>query len=110
MRCIGDVGSPGTADECIGQGLTILPTVNTTDFEVGGPRVPRVVIVHDYGQIEGAFVQGLGLYTMEESLWTQDGKLATTGPGTYKIPGFSDAVRKFEQLRDLKICQVFNKM
>jgi xanthine dehydrogenase/oxidase len=49
----------------------------------------------DYGQIEGAFVQGLGLFTMEESLWTQDGKLATTGPGTYKIPGFSDIPQEF---------------
>ena len=27
----------------------------------------------DYGQIEGAFVQGQGLFTMEESLWTKTG-------------------------------------
>ena len=49
----------------------------------------------DYGQIEGAFVQGLGLYTMEETLWTQSGQLATKGPGTYKIPGFSDIPQEF---------------
>jgi len=49
----------------------------------------------DYGQIEGAFVQGQGLYTIEESLWTQDGQLATRGPGTYKIPGFSDIPQEF---------------
>ena len=45
----------------------------------------------DYGQIEGAFVQGMGLFTMEESLWMRTaGTIATTGPGAYKIPGFRD--------------------
>ncbi|KAI9843062.1 MAG: hypothetical protein M1838_002879 [Thelocarpon superellum] len=45
----------------------------------------------DYGQIEGAFVQGMGLFTMEESLWHRaSGQLFTRGPGTYKIPGFRD--------------------
>ncbi|CAG8954053.1 hypothetical protein HYFRA_00009153 [Hymenoscyphus fraxineus] len=48
----------------------------------------------DYGQIEGAFVQGMGLFTMEESLWYRNGpmkgQLATRGPGAYKIPGFRD--------------------
>jgi xanthine dehydrogenase/oxidase len=49
----------------------------------------------DYGQIEGAFVQGQGLFTMEETLWTRDGQLATRGPGNYKIPGFSDIPQEF---------------
>ncbi|KAI0376086.1 xanthine dehydrogenase [Hypomontagnella monticulosa] len=49
----------------------------------------------DYGQIEGAFIQGQGLFTMEESLWTRDGELFTKGPGTYKIPGFSDIPQIF---------------
>lgn len=49
----------------------------------------------DYGQIEGAFVQGQGLFTIEESLWTRNGQLATRGPGTYKIPGFSDIPQIF---------------
>lgn len=49
----------------------------------------------DYGQIEGAFVQGQGLFTMEESLWTRSGQLFTRGPGTYKIPGFSDIPQEF---------------
>lgn len=45
----------------------------------------------DYGQIEGAFVQGLGLFTMEESLWQRStGQIFTRGPGAYKIPGFRD--------------------
>jgi xanthine dehydrogenase molybdopterin-binding subunit B len=43
----------------------------------------------DYGQIEGAFVQGQGLFTMEESLWMKSGEIFTKGPGTYKIPGNS---------------------
>ncbi|KAK3387486.1 molybdopterin binding aldehyde oxidase/xanthine dehydrogenase [Podospora didyma] len=53
----------------------------------------------DYGQIEGAFVQGLGLFTMEESLWFRGGPMAgnlfTRGPGAYKIPGFRDIPQQF---------------
>lgn len=50
----------------------------------------------DYGQIEGAFVQGMGLFTMEELLWHRDsGTLFTRGPGAYKIPGFRDIPRHF---------------
>ena len=32
---------------------------------------------------------------MEETLWTRDGQLFTRGPGTYKIPGFSDIPQVF---------------
>jgi xanthine dehydrogenase/oxidase len=32
---------------------------------------------------------------MEESLWTRSGELATRGPGTYKIPSFSDIPQVF---------------
>jgi xanthine dehydrogenase/oxidase len=49
----------------------------------------------DYGQIEGAFVQGQGLFTTEESLWLNNGQLATRGPGAYKIPGFRDIPQVF---------------
>lgn len=50
----------------------------------------------DYGQIEGAFVQGQGLFTTEESLWHRaSGQLFTKGPGTYKIPGFRDIPQVF---------------
>lgn len=50
----------------------------------------------DYGQIEGAFIQGLGLFTMEESLWHRaSGQIFTRGPGTYKIPGFRDIPQEF---------------
>lgn len=45
----------------------------------------------DYGQIEGAFIQGMGLFTIEESLWLRhNGQIFTRGPGAYKIPGFRD--------------------
>ena len=53
----------------------------------------------DYGQIEGAFVQGQGLFTTEESLWFRGGPNAgnifTKGPGNYKIPGFRDIPQIF---------------
>jgi xanthine dehydrogenase large subunit len=44
----------------------------------------------DRGQVEGAFVQGMGWLTMEECLWDGKGKLLTHGPSTYKIPVASD--------------------
>ncbi|MBU8539857.1 xanthine dehydrogenase molybdopterin binding subunit [Falsiroseomonas tokyonensis] len=44
----------------------------------------------DRGQIEGAFVQGLGWLTCEELWWDQAGRLRTVGPSTYKIPGSRD--------------------
>jgi xanthine dehydrogenase/oxidase len=50
----------------------------------------------DYGQIEGAFVQGQGLFTTEESLWMRSsGQIFTRGPGAYKIPGFRDIPQEF---------------
>ena len=59
----------------------------------------------DYGQIEGAFVQGMGLFTMEESLWLRStGNLFTKGPGAYKIPGFRDVpqVMNVSLLKDVE--------
>ncbi len=44
----------------------------------------------DVGQIEGAFTQGFGLFTLEETLFMNNGQLATRGPGNYKIPAFLD--------------------
>ncbi|CRG92235.1 xanthine dehydrogenase/oxidase [Talaromyces islandicus] len=50
----------------------------------------------DYGQIEGAFIQGQGLFTTEESLWHRgSGQIFTKGPGAYKIPGFRDIPQIF---------------
>jgi xanthine dehydrogenase large subunit len=44
----------------------------------------------DRGQVEGAFVQGLGWLTCEELWWDAEGRLRTVGPSTYKIPGSRD--------------------
>jgi xanthine dehydrogenase large subunit len=44
----------------------------------------------DLGQIEGAFVQGMGWLTTEELWWDAEGHLRTHGPSTYKIPGSRD--------------------
>uniref|UniRef100_A0A1L8DYE4 Xanthine dehydrogenase n=1 Tax=Nyssomyia neivai TaxID=330878 RepID=A0A1L8DYE4_9DIPT len=44
----------------------------------------------DIGQIEGAFMQGYGLFTLEEMVYSADGMLLSRGPGAYKIPGFAD--------------------
>ena len=41
----------------------------------------------DIGQVEGAFMQGLGLFTIEELCYSPTGSLLTKGPGAYKIPG-----------------------
>lgn len=68
-------------------------------MDVGRPLNPSI----DVGQIEGAFVQGLGWCTMEEvvkgsptaHVWLKPGQTFTLGPSTYKIPGFSDIPRDF---------------
>ena len=44
----------------------------------------------DRGQIEGAFIQGMGWLTCEELWWDNTGRLRTLGPSTYKIPGSRD--------------------
>uniref|UniRef100_A0A673NE04 Xanthine dehydrogenase/oxidase n=1 Tax=Sinocyclocheilus rhinocerous TaxID=307959 RepID=A0A673NE04_9TELE len=44
----------------------------------------------DIGQVEGGFMQGLGLFTLEELRYSPDGYLYTRGPGMYKIPAFGD--------------------
>ncbi len=44
----------------------------------------------DRGQVEGAFIQGMGWLTSEELWWDREGRLRTLGPSTYKIPGSRD--------------------
>ena len=46
-------------------------------------------------QVEGGFVQGMGMFTLEEVRYSQTGSLWTQGPGAYKIPGFSDIPVEF---------------
>ncbi|XP_007494654.1 aldehyde oxidase 4 isoform X1 [Monodelphis domestica] len=49
----------------------------------------------DIGQIEGAFIQGMGLYTTEELKYSPEGVLYTRGPDDYKIPTVTEIPEKF---------------
>ncbi len=54
--------------------------------DVGASLAPVI----DLGQIEGGFIQGLGWLTIEELLWDGEGRLATAGASTYKLPSWSE--------------------
>ncbi len=49
----------------------------------------------DIGQVEGAFIQGMGWLTSEELVWDDNGRLTTHAPSTYKIPTISDCPAEF---------------
>uniref|UniRef100_A0A669Q4S5 FAD-binding PCMH-type domain-containing protein n=1 Tax=Phasianus colchicus TaxID=9054 RepID=A0A669Q4S5_PHACC len=49
----------------------------------------------DIGQIEGAFIQGVGLYTLEEIYFSPEGEQLTLSPDTYKIPAVCDIPEQF---------------
>jgi xanthine dehydrogenase large subunit len=49
----------------------------------------------DRGQIEGGFIQGAGWLTCEELLWDSQGRLATAGASTYKLPSWSEMPEEF---------------
>ncbi|MEZ5536158.1 MAG: xanthine dehydrogenase molybdopterin binding subunit [Thiolinea sp.] len=49
----------------------------------------------DKGQVEGAFIQGMGWLTSEELNWNDQGKLMTHAPSTYKIPAVNDCPDDF---------------
>jgi xanthine dehydrogenase large subunit len=77
----------------------------TIDTLTGEYQVDRTDILHDVGrslnadldigQVEGAFVQGMGWLTTEELWWDERGQLRTHAPSTYKIPLASDRPRVF---------------
>jgi xanthine dehydrogenase large subunit len=66
----------------------------------GDYRVRRVDILQDVGdsispvidrgQVEGGFLQGMGWLTLEELIWDDEGRLATAGASTYKLPSWSE--------------------
>ncbi len=74
-------------------GLTGEHRVRRVDIlhDVGNSLVPTI----DRGQIEGAFVQGVGWLTCEELRFDERGYLRTHSPDTYKIPAFGDAPLDF---------------
>jgi xanthine dehydrogenase large subunit len=49
----------------------------------------------DRGQIEGGFIQGAGWLTLEELIWDREGRLATNGASTYKLPSWSELPEDF---------------
>lgn len=70
------------------------------DTLTGEYKILRADILHDVGdslnpaidigQVEGAFIQGVGWLTTEELVWNDKGKLMTNGPAGYKIPAVAD--------------------
>jgi len=75
------------------------------DILTGGVQVLRADILHDVGesiipnidigQIEGAFVQGMGWVTAEEMKYDKNGNLLNHSPDTYKIPSIQDVPEDF---------------
>lgn len=75
------------------------------DIFTGRHELLRTDILHDVGesinplidrgQIEGAFVQGLGWVTTEELRYDEKGHLLTHSPDTYKIPTIDDIPKDF---------------
>ena len=82
------------------------------DTLTGEHKVLRADVLHDVGtsmnpaidigQVEGAFIQGMGWLTMEELCWQpmdgskNAGKLMTHAPSTYKIPTANDCPAHFD--------------
>ncbi len=75
------------------------------DTLTGEWRLLRADVLHDagrsinpaidIGQVEGAFIQGMGWLTTEELWWNKSGKLMTHAPSTYKIPTVNDCPPDF---------------
>ncbi len=75
------------------------------DGFTGQYALKRVDILHDVGdslsplidlgQVEGGFIQGVGWLTREELIWDAQGRFATRGASTYKLPGLGDCPEVF---------------
>ena len=75
------------------------------DTLTGEYKVLRCDILHDVGQsinpaidigqIEGAFVQGMGWLTAEELIWDKKGNLASNSAANYKIPTAHDLPKQW---------------
>lgn len=68
-------------------------TVDAVDIihDVGNSLNPAI----DIGQIEGAFIQGMGWLTTEDLKWNDKGKLISENMATYKIPAIGDTPKTF---------------
>jgi xanthine dehydrogenase large subunit len=75
------------------------------DRFTGAYRLRRTDILHDVGnslslnvdrgQVEGGFIQGVGWLTLEELIWDAQGRVATAGASTYKLPSWSEVPEVF---------------
>ncbi|MFZ6847525.1 xanthine dehydrogenase molybdopterin binding subunit [Undibacterium sp. RuRC25W] len=74
-------------------------------YDAGNSLNPAI----DIGQVEGAFIQGMGWLTTEELVWNAKGKLTTHAPSTYKIPAISDCPEDF-RVRLFKNTNVANSI
>ncbi|EDV24048.1 uncharacterized protein TRIADDRAFT_57138 [Trichoplax adhaerens] len=61
-------------------------------MDVGKSLNPAI----DIGQVEGGFVQGIGLYTIEQLYHTPEGIPLMNSPENYKIPTARDIPREFQ--------------
>ncbi|HEY4177920.1 MAG TPA: xanthine dehydrogenase molybdopterin binding subunit [Kofleriaceae bacterium] len=113
MSASGFYRTPGLAyDKTKGHGIPFFYYaygVALAEVEVDGlsgmKRVLRVDILQDVGdslnhnidrgQIEGAFVQGMGWLTGEELKWDKTGRLLSHSASTYQIPSIGDAPADF---------------
>ncbi len=69
-------------------------TIDSVDIlhDVGDSLNPAI----DKGQIEGAFIQGMGWLTTEDLRWNDAGKLISENMATYKIPAIGDTPKHFD--------------
>lgn len=78
----------------------------TLDLLTGRVKLDAVHVVHDsgeslnpivdIGQIHGGFVQGMGWATTEELVYSEQGRLLSDSPATYKVPTYGDVPTEFD--------------
>lgn len=103
--CVCDVSQTVRTDLVVDIGKSLNPSIDigqVTHTSVHTPPYHCIVMYHSMFcvcvcvcQIEGAFIQGLGLYTMEELHFSPSGVLYTRGPAQYKIPAVCDVPLQF---------------
>ncbi len=113
LAATGFFATPGIAyDRIAGHGTPfhyyawgVAATEVELDGLTGAFSLRRVDILHDVGdslandidigQIEGAYLQGVGWLTIEEIVHDAHGAIRTVGPSTYKVPGVGETPRDF---------------
>ena len=81
-------------------------SVVKVDLLTGMYKVEKTYIIHedgnpvnshiDIGQIQGAYIQGMGWVTMEEIIYDNNGNNLASNTSVYKIPAYSDTPEVFE--------------